>query len=339
MHCGEGSGLNGEKQSLYEIYPKSNGSLVWNSIRHDIPGLTNYTVGYPNGMVKANDGYVYVFGSRGLGFGSVTQIFVARFSQTDPLTWTFWNGTIWATKPPATDAEFTKAKLYEGQGASAAVGYINGKYVLITLDQGFWATNDRFVRGAVANSPTSKFSAAKRLYSIREYIYGKQVRYYTPNIHTQSVNGRNELLITYSINYSTDDKQDITVNVNNEKIVGNDTVVKGAYIDPYFYRVKGVRVPYSILGIPAVDPTPSEIKNSPSTEIELYPNPANEFINLKSAISLEGSAFEVYNMMGSVSNVGKIKENKVGIQSLSTGFYKLVIKKNNTIVTKSFIKT
>jgi len=342
LSCGEGSGLSQTKQTIYEISPSAQGSLVWNSTRHIVPELSNYvTVNYSTGMVKADDGFVYVYGSRGVGFGSHIQIFVARFSQTDPLTnWTFWDGTTWAVKPPTTDAEYSKAMLFEGLGASAAVSYVNGKYVLITLDQGFWATTDRYVRGSISDSPTSSFAKSKKIYAIREYIYGAKARYYSPNIHPQFTNGLDELLFTYSLNYSAEDNFDITVNANGEKIVNGVRVLKGAYIDPYFYRVKGVRVPYSVLGIPATEPGTNvvETKLDAKEVIVLSPNPAKDVLNLLSKRALEGATYQVYNVMGSLLKDGLLSENKVNIDYLPAGFFKLVIKMDKTIVAESFIK-
>jgi hypothetical protein len=341
LSCGEGNGLTQTKQTLYEIYPLALGSLSWGSIRHEVTGLSNYnTVNYASGMVKASDGYVYVFGSRGLGYGYYIQIFVARFSQASPLdTWTFWNGTSWINTPPTTDSEFTKAKIFEGLGASATVGYVNGKYVLITLDQGFWATTSRFVRGTIANSPTSGFASSKKIYAINEYIYGSQARYYTPNIHPQFKNENDELLFTYSLNYSAVDNKDITVNSAGAKIVNGTSVVNGAYIDPYFYRVKGVRVPYSVLGIPSKSSlTSAPVVEEAKEHIDLFPNPAKESINISSETSLDGATCKIFNTMGSLMKTGKLKESNVSIQTLPAGFYILVIKRNKTFITKTFTK-
>ena len=341
LTCGEGNGLSQTKQTLYEIYPSSTGSLVWNSIRHEVPGLsTSIAVNYASGMVKASDGYVYVFGGRGLGFGSAIQIFVARFLQSSPLTaWTFWNGVAWGNTQPATDAECNKAKVFEGPGASAAVGYINGKYVLITLDIGFWGTTSRFVRGTIADSPVSGFAVSKKIYAINEYIYGSQARYYTPNVHPQFTNENDELLFTYSLNYSVDDKTDITVNAAGNKIVNGVSIVKGAYIDPYFYRVKGVRVPYSLLGIPATGSLTAivDVKED-KKDFVLFPNPAKGFLNISTGTSLEGATYEIYNTMGRLITNGKLKENTVNIETLPAGFYLLVVKRNTTILSKCFTK-
>ncbi|MDA3854394.1 MAG: RICIN domain-containing protein [Bacteroidales bacterium] len=338
VQCGEGNGLELKNQTLYELSPKTEGSTVWNSVRHVVPGLSDYiTVNYSSGVVKSDDGFVYVFGSRGIGFGSLTQIYVARYPQSDPLnSWTFWDGASWIATPPMNEAEYKKAMVFEGQGASAAVAYVNGKYVLITLDQGFWATNERYCRGAVADSPTSGFGKSKKLYAICEYIYGTQVRYYSPNIHPQYDNGNDELLFTYSVNYSTNNDQDYTVNSNNQKVVNGVQVTDGDYIDPYFYRVKGVRVPYSLLGIPAT--IPSAVKDVKEDGLTLYPNPANELITIRSNSSVDGAKYKIYNSQGCLLAIGEIQENKINIQSLLGGIYTIVINKEKEAISETFIK-
>ena len=337
LHCGEGNGLSGEKQSLYEIYPKTAGSSLWKSIRHEINGMTNNKVAwFANGMVKADDGYVYVFGSRTFGFGFSMQLFVARFAQNNPLTnWGFWDGSQWATTAPNTEEQCNKAQIFEGIGASSAVGYIQGKYVLITLDQGFWATNERYIRAAVADSPTSGFGTSKRIYPINEYIYGQKVRYYSPNIHTQYINGHNELLVTYSVNYSTTDTQDITVNSNNQKVVNGKTITKGAYIDPYFYRVKGVRVPYAIIGIPD---DVSAVKNTRAgkNETQIFPNPTTESIRLSNQENLSGENYCIYNTYGQCILNGNISTNEINISQLKSGVYLFQVKTKD--IAQSFVK-
>ena len=111
------------------------------------------------------------------------------------------------------------------------------------------------------------------------------------------------------------------------------------YIDPYFYRVKGVRVPYSVLGIPATGSLTSTVDvKAVKNDIELFPNPAKEVITIRSGISVDGAVYEIYNTMGSLVSNGKLMENNVNIQTLPAGFYTLVIKKNNAVFSKCFTK-
>ena len=339
LHCGEGSGLSAEGQSIYEIWPKQEGSLVWNSVRHTIPSISTYNeVTYASGIVKSDDGFVYAYGAK----VDLTQfrLYVARFAQNDPLNnWMFWNGTDWVNQPPASDEELEAAKIFEGQGGSVAVSLVHGKYVIMSLDQGFWETSEHFIRMATSDSPTGEFTAQQQVYDIMENIYGTQARYYTPNIHPVFENGKNELLVTYSLNFSVNADQDITCNENGEKVVDGNTITNGGYIDPYFYRVKGVRIPYSLIGIEAEDvSTGIETSLQMDSDIEIYPNPVENELHLKSVSPLHEKTFRIYNITGNLVKTGKITGNKIGTHFLSDGIYLLNIGDQNFGTTQKFIK-
>lgn len=335
--CGEGSGLAADGQSIYELWPKQGNT--WNSVWHPLPSISSYDkITYATGMVQPGDEYVYVFGSK----VDLTQfsLYVARFSENDPLnTWTFWNGTEWVDNPPADDPELDAAKIFEGQGASVAVSFVNGKYVIASLDQGFWETTEHFIRMSTSDSPTGVFTEQKRVYDICENIYGTQARYYTPNIHPEFDNGRNELLVTYSLNYNANEKQDITVNENGEKVVDGVAVTNGGYIDPYFYRVKGVRIPYSMLGISNSD-TPNGVESLHTLEnkIELYPNPAEDMFYIKSDFPLQDTTFRIYSTSGILVDSGKLTGDIINIDALVEGIYILNLNSEDIGVTRKFIK-
>ena len=227
LQCGEGRGLEGTNQSLYVL--KQSAGTQWSATRTTPAGMSGqFAIGYSTGMVKAADGYVYSFGSQGTGFGYSSNIHVARFPQSNPQSWTFWNGSAWTSRP----VTGTTSRITDGLGSSY-VEYLNGKYILMTMDQGFNCDATRNIYIATATSPTGPFTARKKVYTIKEYLYGNYARYYTPAIHPQAVNGRNELLVTYCLNFSA---------------CGVKDCVNG-YLDPYFYRVKGLRIPYSKIGL------------------------------------------------------------------------------------------
>lgn len=226
-HCGEGSGLNATDQSLYVF--TQNASTTWQTERTTPAGLSGQTdIIYATGMVKAGDGYVYAFGSESVGFGYESYIHVARFPVSNPQQWEFYNGSSW-TATPVTGAV---SKVAEGLGSSS-VAYLNGKYILMTMDQGFNCDASRQIYLSTADSPTGPFTERKAVYTISEYFYGQYARYYTPAIHPHFDNGRNELLLTYCLNYSA---------------CGVSECQEG-FIDPYYYRVKGIRVPYELIGL------------------------------------------------------------------------------------------
>ena len=337
LNCGEGNGLSAEGQSIYEIWPEQ--GELWNSVRHLVPEISSYNkIIYASGMVKSDDGYVYVYGAK--VDLSQYRLYVARFSQVDPLNaWTFWNGTTWATNPPANDDELDEAKIYEGQGASVAVSYVNGKYVVVSLDQGFWETSEHFIRAATADSPTGGFTSQKQVYEICENIYGTQAKYYTPNIHPVFDNGRNELLVTYSLNYNANSQQDITANENGEKIVNGVTVVDGAYMDPYFYRVKGVRIPCSLLGISGKDiPSSSEMIKSSNIEFGVFPNPVENTLHLNFDFLTRDVAFQIYNASGMLVDTGTIANREINVNKLPNGVYVLHVQDKELRGTQKFVK-
>ena len=227
MVCGEGNGLSGTNQSLYML--TQNSGTLWASQRTTPAGMSGQTaIDYAGGMVKASDGYVYVFGSQATGYGYNRNAHVARFPVSNPMSWTFWNGSSWTSAPTTGNG----ARITDAYG-TLAMNYVNGKYVMVTMDQGFNCDNTRNIYTATSNSPTGPFTNKTMVYKINDYFQGQFTRYYTPNIHPQFVNGRNELLITYSVNQSA---------------CGVNDCING-FIDPNYYRVRGIRIPYSKIGL------------------------------------------------------------------------------------------
>jgi len=236
IHGGEGNGLEDTDQAIYRL--KKEAGTEWNEVeRLAIPNMTGQlTIGYEDGMVKADDGFVYVYGERGApdSFGFNTLLYVARFAQDNPTDWTFWDGAAWASTPSTESA----AVIDEGNGTNN-FAYLNGKYLHLTMDQGFYCgipSINMYI--STSSSPTGPFTEPKLVYSFTEFYKGYNARVYTPIVHTASPNGKNELLLTYSINFGACDE-------NSENVVKEDD----GNLDPYYYRVKGVRVPYEMIGL------------------------------------------------------------------------------------------
>lgn len=71
-----------------------------------------------------------------------------------------------------------------------------------------------------------------------EYINGDKARFYTPIIHPEFLNDQNEILLTYSLNFSACGQQDYYFDDHGNKA-----------LNAYYYRLKAVRVPLSIIGL------------------------------------------------------------------------------------------
>jgi len=233
LHGGEGNGLEDVDQAFYKL--TKNSGTEWNQVeRLTVPNMSGQlNIRYSKGMVKADDGYVYVFGFRGDGlYGFGTFVHTARFPHNDPTKWTFWDGKTWAGTPTPT----SEAAITQGLGDNF-VSFLNGKYIHVTTSQGFYCgipSLEMYV--STSSSPTGPFTPQKLVYAFTEYYKGNNARVYTPAIHPQAVNGKDELLVTYSINY------DACATEETMELEPDGTK------DPYYYRVKGVRIPYEMIG-------------------------------------------------------------------------------------------
>jgi hypothetical protein len=202
-----------------------------------VPNVTGQTkLQYSIGMVKPGDGYVYAYGM-GAYFNS--SVYVARFPTDHPTQWTFWDGKGWSSTP--TDAP--EASIGKGPINNNTVGYVNGKYVLIKMDFGFTCdVPTRNMYAAVSNSPTGPFINSKLVYVLPDYKQGHAPVYYNPTIHAEFNNGHNELLVNYCINfYNKNDAANSTCLTPCSNPDGSE--------DPNDYRIKGVRIPFSLIGL------------------------------------------------------------------------------------------
>lgn len=221
LHAGEGNGLTHAQNSL-RVLTQSEGTQ-WQEERiqsGEMPG--------GSGLVKGGDDYVYSYSTRST-YGYDSKVYVSRFHKNDPRTWTHWNGTTWSSTIPA-NGNGIVGNAYGSTGVSV----YNGTYILMTMQQGFNCDNDRGkVYLSKATSPTGPFSEPKLVYQITDYLKSKYTRYYTPIVHPHADNGRQELLLTYSVNFGA---------------CGQDECENG-FLNPYYYRVKAIRVPFEMIGL------------------------------------------------------------------------------------------
>ncbi|WP_457133735.1 DUF4185 domain-containing protein [Mucilaginibacter sp. UYNi724] len=233
VQCAEGRGLGeGVSQSLYDLTPLSGNQ--WNAARTVPGGFSDISINWASGMVKDASGYVYAYGVESKNSGYNSNIYVARFHVDNPQAWEYWNGVIWQAGSISKNAPVSTAGL-----ASVAVTKVTNaagksKYVIMTMDNGF-NCNDvtRGIYVLTSDNPTGPFTAPQKVYTIKEYLGGQFARYYTPHMHPEFINGRNELLMTYCLNFSACGVPDCNNNG----------------LDPYYYRVKGIRLPFAKLGL------------------------------------------------------------------------------------------
>ncbi len=233
VQVAEGRGLGeGVSQSLYDLTPISGNQ--WNAVRTVPTGFADLSINWASGMVKDASGYVYSYGVEGKNLGYGSNVYVARFHVNSPQAWEYWNGVVWQAGSTSKNGPVSTAGL-----ATVAVTKVtnaggSSKYVIMTMDNGFNCGDaSRSIYIMTSSNPTGPFTAPVKVFTIRENLGGQFARYYTPHMHPEFINDRNELLMTYCLNFSACGVQDC---VNNG-------------LDPYYYRVKGIRLPYSKLGL------------------------------------------------------------------------------------------
>ncbi|MEO5890263.1 MAG: RICIN domain-containing protein [Ferruginibacter sp.] len=230
MVCGEGKGLGATNTSIYELTVNSPGNDQW-AVKRTLPaGIAGQTeVGYGLGFSKPGDGYIYTLGSKGVSFNA-SNIYAARAAESDPRTWYFWNGTAWTTTRTTNSASVVAT----GQ-QNLAMCYVRGKYVLMQMDLGFFCDpSSHNIYLSTSNSITGPFTKPVKVFTIEDRYRGHLNRYYTPACHPEFDNGKNELLLTYSVNFAACS-------------TGNDCA--NNELESKNYQVKGVRVPYSVIGL------------------------------------------------------------------------------------------
>ncbi|MDB5016516.1 MAG: hypothetical protein JWQ84_1348 [Mucilaginibacter sp.] len=227
-------------QALYSI-AESTSSTTWGAVTRLTPnGMSGQTkMGFSVGMIKKPAGdTVYVYGAQSTYFNA-NAITLARFAANSPSVWSYWRGHSWASTPDTTSLT---GAITVGSGtstqANVMVSYVNGKYVMMQMDLGYFCDpGSHGIYISTATSPFGPFTAPKLVYTINDWYNGHLAKYYTPIVHGEFINGLNELLVTYCLNYNASGGScSTTTCFNNNQ-------------DPNYYQIKGVRIPYAVIGL------------------------------------------------------------------------------------------
>ncbi|RCH55816.1 hypothetical protein DJ568_03405 [Mucilaginibacter hurinus] len=192
-----------------------------------VPGYSGQTeIEYSVGFFKDGD-YAYVYGK-----DRKPNLYVARFALNNPTKWTFWDGKQWAARPSAASAARVLNNLPSG---AISVSKVNGKYVVVGADFGFFCNGGRNFYSWTSAAPNAAFANKRVIFKRTDYKQGILPVFYTPVIHPQFNNGKNELLVTYCVNYYGGCIENCPSNSGG--------------VDPDGYRPKAFRVPYSLIGL------------------------------------------------------------------------------------------
>lgn len=189
---------------------------------YDFLGTKN-DISFNNGVVS-DDGFHYIYGIKNNGFGN--DLIVARFSDANPRSkWEYYNGSAWTTN--ILDAQ----KIFAEFTSSFYVFKLKNKYVLITTEFSVGCDQGKEIYTYVSETPYGPFTNKTTVWTVDDLKNGHYPFFYIAAAHPEYDNGKNELLITYSINGYGDCVE---------------TCIDGR-LDPNVYRPKAIRVPFKLI--------------------------------------------------------------------------------------------
>ncbi|RYY35368.1 MAG: DUF4185 domain-containing protein [Sphingobacteriaceae bacterium] len=187
--------------------------------------VTGSKIAYGIGFYKEGK-YVYAFGHNFNQSKIMSEIYVGRFLANKPNgPWQYWDGKTW-------QADGAKAAIIaETDGGTPMVAKVKNKYILVGSQLSVGCDQGKEIYMATSSNPTGPFSAKKTIHTIDDRAEGHSPFFYLPALHTEFINNKNEVLLTYSIN-------------------GYGTCVEwcvNGRANPDHYRLQGVRVPLKLI--------------------------------------------------------------------------------------------
>jgi hypothetical protein len=236
--------------------------------------------------------YIYTWGVKGAFITS--NIVVARFPKNNPRAhWSFWNGSAWDT------AIAHIANIATGASNGIFVAKVRNKYVLVSTEFSVSCDAGTRIYVATSNNITGPFTDRKVLYTIPDNELGHSPFFYSPAIHREYINAKNELLITYAINcYSNC----LPSCINNG-------------FNPDYYRPRGIRVPLALIDS-SIALTGSHIPFDPrhGCRLTVYPNPTRSGIT----VSVEGFTGKQANLVLRNTRGQIVYTNRIAINNPTT---------------------
>lgn len=84
-----------------------------------------------------------------------------------------------------------------------------------------------------------------------------------------------------------------------------------------------------------LDPTTLSIESVSKNSLQIYPNPASEFIKISS--EYENSSYKIYSVLGQVVKEGIISSSQISVSGISKGNYILKVSQDDKVATQKLI--
>ncbi len=176
------------------------------------------------GFVNDKSGFTFAFGNKQTL--TTSDVYVARFKTENPAgDWSYWDGKAWGANIG------NAAVIAKGASTSVNVCRITNNFLLTTSSFSVACDQGNEILTSFSENPMGPFSPLKKIWTLDDTVEGHFPFFYLPVAHPEFINGKNELLVTYSIN-------------GYEPCL--PACVNGR-MNPDHYRPKAIRVPLEII--------------------------------------------------------------------------------------------
>lgn len=84
-----------------------------------------------------------------------------------------------------------------------------------------------------------------------------------------------------------------------------------------------------------LDPTTLSIESVSKNSLQIYPNPASEFIKISA--EYENSSYKIYSILGQIVKEGIITSSQISVSGISKGNYVLKVYQDDKVATQKLI--
>lgn len=206
------------------------GNDMWAKLAFPEMEVVEYTslpdfndINFGAGYIKEG-GYVYAYGYKLIPEAGGSEVYAARFPETNPDgPWEFWDGNAWSK-------DINQVAAIGKSAITPHVSKVKDKYLMLSTQLSVACNQGREIYASVSDRPTGPFPEQETLYTIDDTVQGHYPFFYQVVAHPQFTE-RDELLVTYCINgYAP----------------CLETCPDGR-ANPDYYRPRGIRVPLKLI--------------------------------------------------------------------------------------------
>ncbi|MBL7766086.1 MAG: hypothetical protein JNJ58_08340 [Chitinophagaceae bacterium] len=163
-------------------------------VRIDSMNLYNTHYGY-NVVADTVEGFCYIYGLRQANVNQNNEVYLARIPMNDVHgIWLYYSNGSWFNPPSSASS------LLSVPGENFSIRKVKGKYVVLTQDGGQQCNQISHLYSRISSYAWGPFNNLVQLHEIKDRLSNVYAQTSGASLHPQFINGKNQILVTYSIN-------------------------------------------------------------------------------------------------------------------------------------------